>query len=382
MKTNKITIPILVFIFLTACRKDNIEPKLLPDSYRLIEGSIGAADKSTIFSSDNNIIICGQNDNSIFIHKSSPSGMEFWRKEFFIGNSSFACAITENPAGELIFLGQSSSFVTLKKIDSEGNVMWSKNFQDSSFAQHGIYYSINKDVITLPNGDIIFNTGSGKPYLTDGSILVKVNSIGDTLWTKYLYQGITQLTHTNTGEIIATGYTGDPLNGFKLKIVKLNLDGTEIWSSSPYLTQFTLSTFIKSVVETSEGEYIMVGDYFWNRSIDNQGGFGMIDINSGLFFVVKIDNLGNLVFAKTFGSTGYANSIKANSDGTYTAIGAIDGESGILKFDQNGKQIWWKKIQGESPINLQKTDNSGNVITGSNFGAIFHVHTDSVGIVD
>jgi hypothetical protein len=107
--------------------------------------------------------------------------------------------------------------------------------------------------------------------------------------------------------------------------------------------------------------------------------------------VVKTDNIGNVIWEKEFGENNLSeegNSIKQNSDGTFTITGAsFDISSGqtngiLLKTDQNGHQLWFKKfgnLSSSRGVNLIKDNNNDNLITGQYNDLIFITRTDNNG---
>lgn len=137
--------------------------------------------------------------------------------------------------------------------------------------------------------------------------------------------------------------------------------------------------------QTLDGGYIAVG---YTRSF----GAGVRDI-----FIVKLSSIGNISWAKAIGGTNsdYGNFIKQTSDGGYILIAntASYGAGGydilVIKLDNNGNISWAKTIGGTNNDNtynngLYQTSDGGYIIAGYTYsygtnGDIFIIKLDSNG---
>ena len=125
-----------------------------------------------------------------------------------------------------------------------------------------------------------------------------------------------------------------------------------------------------SIQQTIDGGYI-VGGY--------TNSFGSGNFN---FWVIKLDNIGGVVWQKTYGGSGsdYARSIQQTSDGGYivggetTSYGAGATDLWVIKLDENGGVVWQKTFGGiaqDYSTSIQQTSDGGFIVTGEthSFGA-------------
>ncbi|MBL4658193.1 MAG: hypothetical protein JKX73_09350 [Flavobacteriales bacterium] len=215
---------------------------------------------------------------------------------------------------------------------------------------------------TLDGGLIISGTtisyGSGSYDL----ILIKTDSIGDTLWTKVfegLGAGYTIRQLADSGFAIAG--VGSTLGG--QYILKIDVLGNLIWEQghsagsgpNPY-----------SMVITTDGGFLLAGK---SRNL----GPGNDD-----FYILKTDSVGAMQWAKTYGVSGdddIAYSAKQTLDGGYIVVGSKRILSGsypfkilLLKLDSVGTLEWANTYWGsgsEHGKSVLVADDGGYIIAGS-----------------
>jgi hypothetical protein len=155
-------------------------------------------------------------------------------------------------------------------------------------------------------------------------------------------------------------------------IVKMNGSGVPEWKKSFGGTGIDLSNAIQ---QTVDGGYIFTG---WSNSIDGDvtGNFGFEDV-----WVVKLDNIGNIQWQKSFGGTGNDQSydIQQTTDGGYIIAGIsssndIDVSSNngcfdywIVKLNNTGIIQWQKSFGGsgcEYVSSIRQTTDGGYIVGG------------------
>jgi regulation of enolase protein 1 (concanavalin A-like superfamily) len=283
------------------------------------------------------------------------------------------------------------SDVLLIKTNSNGDTLWTKTY-GGNLSDNGSY------IINSSDGNIVI-CGTSCSYTSEvynDIYLVKVNTNGDTLWTK-TYRDHEQeipyhLMQTENGEYLITGrndgedeveigdvYCANPSS--LLHLLKVDIDGNKLWHKN-------------------------IGTHCWNE------GYSTLELTNGdlltcgretddfytQLWLVKIDNLGNVIWERNLGDVNNATigySMAKNSDNTYTVLGTSNDESNpddviILKIDQQGDVIWSKKFGGQKQdwgFNIIKDSNDDNIITGMTYsygqgasdGNIFMTKTDGLG---
>ncbi len=375
-----VIIVMTVFLF-AACKMDNDDPPN-PEpqpNYFTFTGYIGTNDNSTTVSVDNNLIICGNTGDKVTILKISKTGTQIWRSDFGAGNNSSASGVTELNEDIFICGSTSRNYSTTKhdilliKANSAGDTIWTKTFGGSE-AEYGT------NIIATSDGNILIagrTESFGAGSLGD-IFLVKVNSSGDTLWTAS-YPDQDQevpfhLMETKNGEYLVTGTNEDNGQYRELYLLKISATGQQLWNKKigPPTWKWGYST-----IELINGDLLTCGKHAAT-------GYNQV-------LVVKTDNAGNVIWEKEYGTNNLSEegkSIKQNSDGTFTITGTcFDISTGqtdiiLLKIDQRGNQLWFKKFGSTSGggVNLIKDSNDDNIITGNCNGSIFMTRTDNNGV--
>ncbi len=160
-----------------------------------------------IQTSDSGYIVAGSTYSfgvgaaDIYLVKTDAIGDTLWTKAIGDSASNYAYSIQQTFDGGFIITGTTLGSVSnayLMKTDSAGNISWSKTFSGINPV-----YS-NSVVQTSDSGFVI--VGNANQYV----LIVKTNSIGDTLWTKAIgdssYGAVAKfMSQTSDGGFIITG---------------------------------------------------------------------------------------------------------------------------------------------------------------------------------
>ena len=204
----------------------------------------------------------GQTNNGggdSFISKLDKNGNEVWTKlygtEFH--DEGFSLASDDNFIYFASAIGMDTNYgilpqhldASISKIDSNGNVLWSKNFGENFIDDTAYDIKISDDgyiyVTGFSGSDLNGQTNNGG----SDSFLMKLDKDGNEIWTK-LYgteknEYAIQLSFRSDGYIFLTGgiqaldYSDE--NGF---LKKLDMDGNEIWTKyygNAYWEQYEFS---------------------------------------------------------------------------------------------------------------------------------------------
>jgi len=263
-----------------------------------------------------------------------------WENSY--GGSSVDAAnyIVQTTDGGYIFTGETTSNdgqVTgyhgntdcwVVKTDAQGNIQWEKSLGGSS-SDYGM--SIEKT--------------------TDGGYIVGANS------------------SSTDGQV--TGNHG----GADYWIIKLDQNGNIQWQNS-YGGSGEESCYYAA--QTSDGGYYAIG---WTKSSDGQvtGFHGLVD-----YWFIRLDNSGNLLWEKTLGGSGkdYGGFAQQTSDGGFILTGASNSTDGqvtgnhgdydywVVKLDQSGNILWQKSLGGTGDDDshcVRQLSDGGYILTGYAF---------------
>jgi hypothetical protein len=275
------------------------------------------------------------------------------------------------PVFSLLFICDIFGQITFQKTYGFVGVNYGSSIQ---LTNDGGYIFLSNDSINTNNYDIN---------------LIKINSIGDTLWTR-TYGGVgidigCAVRQTSDNGYIISGYTnsfGTDSSGVYL--IKTNNLGTEIWSKTFHKTQY--GNWGLSILQTNEGGYL-IGGVSYNPSFSHP--------NSRNCYLIKTDNNGNLLWDRVIGDYAVCKCVNKTNDGGFVITGFIAysenpivWEAFLFKTDSNGNILWRKTFRSIDDTEgefVQQTSDSGFIMTGitQNFGAggndVLLVKTNSIG---
>ena len=168
-----------------------------------------------------------------------------------------------------------------------------------------------------------------------------------------VYDQLESIKQTNDGGYIITGFIS--ILEQDIILVKLNSLGDTLWTNR--LIESNDQEGI-SVQQTNDGGYVICG-----VREDNQG--------NGDVWVVKTDSIGSLQWNVMFGdslSYDYGNSIRQTLDGGYIITGELEDSLFIIKIDLYGVQQWERKYDFGSGRSIKQTSDGGYIVCGDNGG--------------
>jgi len=238
-----------------------------------------------------------------------------------------------------------SSDVWAVKLSSTGVLEWQKALGGSS-VEEGL--SIQQ---TTDGGYIL----CGYTFSTNGAVttgpggwIVKINATGTIQWQKSIGNYMNSIQQTSDGGYVAAGYTNGPLGNTDYHIVKLDNVGTTVWQK---YYGGTSSDAAYSIQQTTDGGYIVAGESnSSNTDVTNNNG-------SYDYWVVKLNNLGELQWQKALGGSSfdYGKSVQQTIDGGYIVCGNINSTNGLITGNHGDADYWVVKLNNLGSLVWQKT---------------------------
>ncbi|MCD4746221.1 MAG: hypothetical protein K8R58_07970, partial [Bacteroidales bacterium] len=331
----------------------------------------------------------GMGENDIILTKLNSEGDIQWSKLYGNAGNDTGHDIKKINNGDFIICGATTSSgaggddIYILRVDNNGNLLWSKTYGGSDWEQP------RGRAVETANGDfIIISTtlsfGAGAKDIH----FLRISSSGDMLLTKTYGGGNNDWVHDfipmDNGDIIIGGRINHTSNGSFGGLLRIDETGNVLWAKS-----YNTSGFCKfyRLKESDNGNIIAVG------RIDSYGA-GNADL-----YVITTDQNGELLWAKTYGGNSYefANGVDITSNqkiifsGYTESFGFGGRDIFLIKIDNNGNFTWGKiygGIENDYTIcgaDLLNYNNSAYYINGmtTSFGMgnkdMYLIKTDTAG---
>jgi hypothetical protein len=257
--------------------------------------------------------------------------------------------IIETHDGNIAFISENSK---ITKVDLNFDTIWHNNALDS------FSIAIKKIKSTFDGGFI----GCGN---NSGTYLFKMNSIGDTLWTKQCQLfGFGPFGGGSVIDIIQTsdsGYAFMVIYGhmsYNSMVVKTNSLGDTLWTHRNILSSPNIfDNQVKTISEASTGEIIVSG-------LINQ-----FNPNLPYSYLYGISVNGDSLWSKTYDNFHFNSVTIDNNDNLIIASEVVDNssvtESRIVKANSTGDTLWTKKVDVDLLNCVQLTSDGSYVFGGA-----------------
>ncbi|MFA5032742.1 MAG: T9SS type A sorting domain-containing protein [bacterium] len=294
-----------------------------------------------------------------------------------------------------MILGAQNIFAT-----NTPDVLWTKTYG-------GQYRDKGRAVLQIADGGYIicgyscsFNVSGYKDVL-----LIKTDSIGDTLWIK-TYGATSHETGYSVKPTMDNGYILCYYNSSSIGLIKTDSSGNEQWNK----TYLSGGGTIGDAKQTMDGGYIICsntntansdvvliktdsnGDTLWTRTYVNAGtnyGYSVFQtMNNGYIvcsgtanniWIVRTNVSGDTLWTRIFSGTGY--NMQKTTDGGYIICGGLNNNIGLIKIDSSGNEQWSDTLAGSYANSVQQTKDGGYITCGVNGFDAYLVKTDSAGIM-
>ncbi|MBK5286240.1 MAG: T9SS type A sorting domain-containing protein [Bacteroidia bacterium] len=230
--------------------------------------------------------------------------------------------IADSSGGVLMAGMTRSSRGYVIKIDSAGNILWSRSFY------YGAMGSIHGIKRTFDNNYILFGSNSGSGV--ENLFLIKISQLGNIIWSKILDSPLHiwawSIDTTNDGGFILGAYAEEissPDQDFL--IIKTDSVGAVVWSKE-YGGNSTEA--LPQVIQTSDGGYLAAASSysFWYNNGETDG------------YAIKLNAVGDTLWTRVFGDinpNGLRTPIEMNDKGFLFVCFMSTGTT-LIKTDSMG----------------------------------------------
>ncbi|MBC8487932.1 MAG: T9SS type A sorting domain-containing protein [Bacteroidetes bacterium] len=334
--------------------KTDIDGNLLWASIDTVSFVSGPEPAGFVVLDDGSFITAGNNFwfGGRYFLKRSPDGIIEWTVE--LDNNHGVEAIELTNEGNLITTaGSMDGSINLQKFDLEGNLIWRRNYLPNGF-DYGSGLSVTQ---TLDGGYALTGVVNG-PNNWD-ILVIKTDENGDSLWT-WTYNGTAN--YSDKGNCIIENSENELLVGAYISncdyrdyfgyLIKMNTIGDTIWAQ-----KITGTTSILSLIQIQDSEYLLRCNNNITKIQDNHEIIwqvpSLVDLNaSGDRTIWELPDRSILYLGKQYWSE-YISLVKCDS-------------TGQLPIDENHMQLLSNLRCYPNPLNREakiyyNLPNSANV---------------------
>ncbi len=285
------------------------------------------------------------------------------------------------------------------KTNNSGDIIWQKSIGATNLQRNPKIIQTT-DGGYLISGDSDSNVAGNKTENSFGYNdywIIRLDNLGNILWDKTLggdsYDYYPTAIQTADGGFLIGGTSSSVISGNKSEnyvgyvpfvsepdddywIIKLNDSGIIEWQNT---IGGNSTDILRDIINTPDGGYLLGGiSYSMTSGDKTEDSRGFFD-----YWVVKLDNLGNVIWDKTIGGSRpeNLNALEITNDGYLLAGESSSPISGdkteapyvagysdfwVLKLDFSGNLLWQKVIGGSEGDFLEDVviDNNGNFLLG------------------
>ena len=301
-----------------------------------------------------------------YMIRTNADGDTIWTKMFGSDGTDVFADLIATPDSGFIAVGLTDTpndfeNIYVVKVDNEGNTLFEKNFGGSQ-------KDVGVSIAPAADGGFVI-TGGTKSFTVgeEDLFLFKIDASGDSLWFKtYGTAGNDPgygISPTSDGGFIVSGL----FNWSDAWLLRADANGDTLWTKTFGGSDYDEANF---PMQTTDNGFIFCG---------STASMGAGDLDA---YVVKTDSMGNLIWQKTYGGTGYdeGRRITAKPGGGYMILANTDSQVPaefnyyLVSADENGDTVWTKTIGiagGEDrAYDILNISQSEYIIAGSTFDAV------------
>jgi len=238
--------------------------------------------------------------------------------------------------GGYIFTGKNDDNLWYVKVDSVGDTLWTKTITIGDIAS-------GRSIIQVSDSGYII---AGYSYTYNENqcdlLIVRCSSEGDTLWTKIYGRrdtdsGTSILETYDNGFVIAGFTTSDGTSDDDIWIIRTDNQGDTLWTKT---INAVGNDNARSIILSSDSCYIVAGESLNTPS---------------KFLLLKIDDSGNLIWNKPI--LGWSNYVFGESviqihDGSIICSGYHGSNAILMKTNSNGDLLWKQQYGGSENLEI------------------------------
>jgi hypothetical protein len=271
--------------------------------------------------SDGGYIVAGQTNSyglgyyDVYLLKLDTLGDTVWTKTYGGPNSDYARDVKVCIDGSYILCGGNSGDAWILKTNTLGDTTWTTTIT-------GPQGDLAESIYQTSDGGYIAVGATGAAYGTADVLLIRLNNLGDTLWTKTLGGTGYDWAHSVI-QTVDEGFAICGVTGGYAWILKTSTMGDTTWYTTIY---GPLANIASSICQTTDGNYIVVGA---------AGGDGWLS---------KTDTAGSLLWSKNWGGIDdeWLLSVQQTSDGGCVTAGFT------TSVGVGSRDAWLLRIKSES----------------------------------
>ncbi len=279
-------------------------------------------------------------------------------------SDDYGCRVLQTDDGGYLIAAITTSYgaggwdIYLIKINEFGDTLWTKTYGGTGDEQP------NALKITSDNNYIIAGRSSSFGNGNYDAYLLKINSSGDTLWTK-TYGGVQgenayDVIQTSDEGFLLIGRTSSYTHGYNsVYAIKTNSSGDTLWTK----------TYEKEIMNSGISAFqLSDGGFFFCGETENT------TLNIADCYFIRTNSQGDTLWTKTFGGNDFDGAFQCYDagdgiiiSGTTISYGAGMYDIFLSKFDYNGNNVWLKTYGGvydDYGGHFSATDDGGYIITG------------------
>jgi uncharacterized delta-60 repeat protein len=314
----------------------------------------------------------GAGSTDVWVLKLDASGNVTWQKTYGGGGYDRAWSIQQTADGGFVVAGYTDSFgagwddAWVLKLDASGSIEWQKTYGGTSEDRAHFVQQ------TTDGGYVVAGRTSSFGAGMEDFWVLKLDASGNVTWQKTYGGGgndsARSIQQTSDGGYVVAGRTESFGAGDRdFWVLKLDASGNVLWQKT---YGGVWGEWAWPIQQTTDGGYVVAGDTY-------SFGAGNWD-----FWVLKLDASGSVSWQKTYGGTSldHALSIQQTANGGFVVTGYTDSfgagwsDFWVLKLDDSGNVEWQKTYGGtftDWAYSIQQTSDGGFVVAGftNSFGA-------------